>query len=442
MTKRYLVMDFKKIKTKTQFLNYMGHNTRERDYNSKNVKKELSHLNIVIEDSKIRTQEQLREITKTKMKKGSRQIKEDAAHAFFIVIDSSKNALSNEKNIEYLKDAHKWLKERFKGQLCLNSTIHCDEGKPHLHIGFSYFNEEKGKWNQKEMYQSGLTDMNNLLRDFENDVGKKYKLEKGKESELIEIEKEEITPPKAYKLKYVVNEGLLSNDYATGQFITKNESDKLIEKIQNLQNEKEQLERELIKSKKQNKELYEHLEKGFFGDEKELNNIINTVTNLEKEQEKLKFITKLLKSKQEEYEEYNQLVNNKNIEYKNLEKQQEQLPNEIKKNIEKLSLEEKNTQDRVNVLKQEKTLLKGQISVLNEEKNDIEKSKLDNPFLNMGKKLLEIREEIKKEIKYQTYNENKYTKEIQELIKQDTHIQKLLQNKNIEIEEVGIIRRK
>ena len=91
-------------------------NTRERDYESQNVKKELSHKNIILEDSKIRTQEQLREITKSKLGKGKRQISEDSSHSFMFVIDSSKYSLSEEENIKFYNFVfknHKYIKYVF-----------------------------------------------------------------------------------------------------------------------------------------------------------------------------------------------------------------------------------------------------------------------------------------------------------------------------------------
>jgi len=81
--------------------------------------------------------------------------------------------------IKYLKEADKWFKDRFKNLECLGSIIHMDESKPHLHISFSYFSPKEGAWIQKKLNQQGLTNFNNIYRDFEKEVGKRFGLKKG-----------------------------------------------------------------------------------------------------------------------------------------------------------------------------------------------------------------------------------------------------------------------
>ena len=65
--------------------------------------------------------------------------------------------VANEEARKYLKNAEQWLKDKFKGQEVLSSIIHMDEGKPHLHITFSYFNKDIKRWNQRGLKDKNLT---------------------------------------------------------------------------------------------------------------------------------------------------------------------------------------------------------------------------------------------------------------------------------------------
>ena len=115
---------------------------------------------------------------------GGRALKKGSKDFFAIVVDSSVIEGWNEDDyIKYLEDAEKWLRERFKGQKLLYSVIHRDEKKPHLHIAFSFFNEEKGRWNQRGLKQSKIDRLPLLLREFEEEIGKKYGLQKGESLE-------------------------------------------------------------------------------------------------------------------------------------------------------------------------------------------------------------------------------------------------------------------
>lgn len=256
MNKNYFVICIDKIKN-GGIGNRIGHNDRSRNYKSENVKKELSHLNIVLENNpKIKTDKDILNYSKEKLKSKNRQVKEDSSKFFEIVIDSSKEALSEEENIKYLKDSFEYFKKRFNGQTIIDATIHRDEGKPHLHMIFSYFNEDKGKWTQKELYQQKTTDINEILKDFENKIGKKYNLKKGDKQELqqeiekIEIKKVEIITEKN---KILPNKTIIRNVISVPEI-------KKIEKIH------EKIVMENIDLKRQLQKI---------GDKKTINNIIN-----------------------------------------------------------------------------------------------------------------------------------------------------------------------
>lgn len=256
--KNYLVIGMNKITSGEAFKNALGHNRRDRNYESKNVRKEDSHKNIVLENLEFRTKEQYLKHTREKLSSGKRQIKEDSAAAFEIVIDSSKDALTEEQNIQYLKDSHEYFKKRFRGQEILNSTIHMDEGKPHLHMVFSYFNEELGQWNQKNMYKNGITDINNILKDFEKNIGKKYNLVKG--DNLSHLNEE--LQIKSKQIEVVVKKGFIKDETKVINHYNNKEVMELQKKLNKSEMEKEDLKRRILK----------------IGNYKEVNKLINENT--------------------------------------------------------------------------------------------------------------------------------------------------------------------
>ena len=211
---RYFVIDFKKINTQEAYKNIVaGHNNRNRNYpNRLNINTSKSKNNIVLSPLKyksaselIDTANQIIKEENIKIKERNKKIKDEeqkeklrrglkkgSAFAFNIVVDCSVIPGWQESNyIEYLKEAEKWLRNRFEGQEVISSIIHMDESKPHLHISFSYYNIDLNKWNQRELRDKKLTDLNLILKDFERDIGKKYGLVKGDNAKLKqEIKKE------------------------------------------------------------------------------------------------------------------------------------------------------------------------------------------------------------------------------------------------------------
>ena len=178
----YFVLDFKKIKDGEAFKNIIaGHNFRLRNYkNRDNINTNKTKNNIILSPLKFKTEQQLLDYAKQHLADGKRQIKKNSAKAFTIVVDSSVMKDWEEQDyVNYLKEADKFLKKRFENLTCLGSIIHMDESKPHLHISFSYFSPKEGAWIQKKLNQQGLTNFNNIYKDFEKEVGKRFGLKKG-----------------------------------------------------------------------------------------------------------------------------------------------------------------------------------------------------------------------------------------------------------------------
>jgi len=189
----YFVIGMRKIKTNEEFKNkIVGHNNRERTYKSThlNINPDKTKHNIHLTPLQFRDEEEIRDYAKKHLRKGKRQLQKNKAFGFEILVDCSKvQGWTEAYYIDYLVKAEEWFKNRFKGQKVVSSVIHLDEGKPHLHLTFLYFNQNLGQWNQKQMYKDGLTDLNKILADFERDIGAKFNFKKGKTKDLDEIVK-------------------------------------------------------------------------------------------------------------------------------------------------------------------------------------------------------------------------------------------------------------
>ena len=205
MGNRYFVIDFKKYRGGEAYKNVMGHNLRKRHYRDRaNIDPARSDKNIVLHRYDGKWSEYMDECNTKARENGGRKLRNGSADFFSIVVDASViDGWSDEDYIQYLRDAEKWLRERFAGQKILASVIHVDEKKPHLHFTVSYFNEERGRWSQKYLAQEKKTDLNTMLADFERDIGQKYGLRRGESAKekatkeilaAIKVEKEEPTP--------------------------------------------------------------------------------------------------------------------------------------------------------------------------------------------------------------------------------------------------------
>lgn len=216
MNKKYFVIDFKKLKTQAQFQNWiLGHNERKYNLQRNNVDKTHTKDNILITECKYKSfrefietkKREIQELNKQNRQKRKQLVEElikqgynkkeaqkiarqkfkkrrsltvDQAVGFSIVVDCSViQGWSQEDYISYLKDAEKFLKQRFNNLEILSSIIHLDESKPHLHISFAYWDTQEKKFTQKELWKNKITDLNNILNDFERDIGQKYDLVRG-----------------------------------------------------------------------------------------------------------------------------------------------------------------------------------------------------------------------------------------------------------------------
>ncbi len=198
----YFVVDFKKYGGAEAYKNVMGHNLRKRHYRDRaNIDPARSADNIVLARTDQTWSEYMDECNAKARENGGRKLRKGSSDFFSIVIDCSVvEGWTDDDYIRYLKDAEKWLRERFAGQKILASVIHLDEKKPHLHFTASYFNTERNRWSQKYLAQRKATDLNQLLDDFEKEIGSKYGLRRGLSEkdrakkeilQAIKIEKEE-----------------------------------------------------------------------------------------------------------------------------------------------------------------------------------------------------------------------------------------------------------
>jgi len=214
--KKYFVIDFKKIKSESQFNNWiLGHNERKYKLQRENVDQTKTKDNITMTECKYKSyknfiqakKEEIQSLNKENRKKRKQLVEElikqgydkkeaqkiarqkypkrrspsmDQAVGFSIVVDCSvMEGWSNDDYIAYLKDAEAFLKSRFSNLEILSSVIHLDESKPHLHISFSYWDENEKRFKEKELYEKGLTNLDKLLDDFKHSVGQKYNLDRG-----------------------------------------------------------------------------------------------------------------------------------------------------------------------------------------------------------------------------------------------------------------------
>ena len=259
---KYFVIGFRKIKTKEEYKNkVVGHNNRNKHYirNHKNIDFNKSHKNIILYDLKYKNADQLINNCNNNLKGKSRKLKKNSAFAFEIIVDCSvMENWSEQDYIRYLEDAVEFFKHRFKGQELISAAIHMDEGKPHLHLVFSYFNVELGKWNQRGLMKEKKTDLNKILDDFKKEVGKKYGLERGKGKELNKPLKKELA--KAVEEKTLIEKklGILPIP-SKKKIINVKKAAKVIKNLDNKYKkalyENENLKEQLIETKKENKEL-------------------------------------------------------------------------------------------------------------------------------------------------------------------------------------------
>jgi len=294
MEKKYFVIGFRKIRTSEEYKNkILGHNHRNRKYikSHNNIDFNKSHKNIILQDLKYKNADELIKSGNNNLRGRSRKLKKNSAFAFEIIVDCTpRENWAEEDYIKYLLDAYEYLKERFKGQELINAVIHLDEGKPHLHVTFSYFNTKLGKWNQRGLMKEKLTDLNKLLNDFEKSVGKKYGFVRGKGKEIDKpIKKALAKTIEEVKIK----KGLFRTEKK--KVLNPNKVAKAIKNINTKYKkaiyENEHLREELIKTRREKEELekkLKYLEE--VAKEKERENLMlsKKVAKLERENKELK----------------------------------------------------------------------------------------------------------------------------------------------------------
>jgi hypothetical protein len=345
----YFVLGFRKIKTAEEYKNkIVGHNHRNRNYKNRvNINTSKSKNNIVLQKLKyisanelidtanqiikkenVKTKERNEKIEDEKQKEKLRRgLKKGSAFAYEILVDCSKIPGWQESNyIEYLKEAEKWLKDKFQGQEVISSIIHMDEGKPHLHITFSYFNTDLKRWNQRGLKDKNLTNLNYLLKAFEKEIGSKYGLKKGDNKDIkkqLSVNAKKIFGDKIET--YKVKKGLISTQEIKAISVNNINKclttyyNKIIKKVNQKMPEigqTERLKEELLKAKQQHQQEIQ-----------ELSNIIDKeIQEYNKELQKtLKTIKNVKEKYKKELHEKNMLINQLRNKVNNLEKELETL---------------------------------------------------------------------------------------------------------------------
>lgn len=169
-----------KIKNKEAFNGIKKHNNREGKQ-KENINKDETHKNIILTknnynwDSYLQEKKEQIAAANKANKTKNRMIRENSSFCINYTFQASKESLTQEQHINFLKDIDKQLREHFKNQEVLESIIHLDETTPHLHFSLSFFNVEKMKFIQKELTQQNKTNYYNIEKALKP-ILEKYKI--------------------------------------------------------------------------------------------------------------------------------------------------------------------------------------------------------------------------------------------------------------------------
>ena len=304
---KYFVIGFRRYKTAEEFKNkVVGHNHRTRHYikSHGNIDWSKTNKNIILTDLQFNSLDKLLDFARQNLSKGKRQLKKNSSWGFEIVVDCTPDPTWTEQDyIKYLEDAERYFKERFKGLKIISSVIHMDEGKPHLHIVFSYFNEIEGQWYQRKLKEKKLDRLKDILKDFEKAVGQKYNLKKGTGKELDKPLKREL----AKKVKKVeIKKGPFQTEEKKVIYVK--DAAKAIRNINNNYkkslHENTNLKEQLTELKKENKILKENNQ----ALEVENKNLVKENLILEKQKERFLDAVNKIKALEKELAEWKQVA--------------------------------------------------------------------------------------------------------------------------------------
>ena len=363
---RYFVIGFRKIKTAEEYKNkIVGHNHRNRNYKNRiNIDTSRSKDNIILQKLKYRTADELIDtanqiiteenenikkrnegIDKEQKEKLRRGLKKGSSFAFEILVDCSKiKNWKNENYTEYLKEAEQFFRDRFEGQEIISSVVHMDESKPHLHLTFSYFNTNLKKWNQREMRDKKLTDLNLILKEFEEKIGAKYGLKKGDNATLKKVlTKEAKKSFNGRSTKYTVKTGLLKMeekkliDIKNLNTAINNYKNKILTDVKEI-GQVERLKEELIKYKRELEEVEDKIKKEIDDKYKQHITELTEALNNNLEQELMQQI-----NEQDEYiKELKQKIDNMTEAYKQKIEDKNMLIQQLQTKIKELTPTPKN----------------------------------------------------------------------------------------------------
>jgi len=187
----FAIIRQEKIRNADSFNSREAHNSRE--ILTSNVELKYSHKNITLIKNKYKNYDDFVEQKREEIRKSNKlnntkhrfvrsvlnkKTKEKELSSMFqeFVFTHSKDALSEEDSIEYLKAANKFIKDRFHDCEIISSEIHLDETTPHIHIVSSYYNDIECRFMQKELSKEKITDINEIRKAFQHEVADKFEL--------------------------------------------------------------------------------------------------------------------------------------------------------------------------------------------------------------------------------------------------------------------------
>ncbi len=129
-----------------------------------------------------------------------------------LVFTYSPGALSEEDAIEYLKQAHQFVINRFPECDVISSIIHLDETTLHLHIHIDYFDMNDARFIQDELANTGRTNINNIRNDFQEEVADGYGLIKQDGSVVGDLHDGAKADKDKGELKRLVRDYSIEND--------------------------------------------------------------------------------------------------------------------------------------------------------------------------------------------------------------------------------------
>jgi hypothetical protein len=246
----YGICRIQKIGGRTDIAGIQIHNRRERGHSNSNpdIDFKLSKYNQVYEKERGKTYNEMTDNVIKKYFQGNKTIRKDAVRLCEVLFTSDKkffDGLSQADIERYFSDCRKWAEKRYGAENIIATTVHYDEETPHMHIDFVPMTRD-GRLSAKEVV--GLRkDMQAMQDNFYKEIGKPWKLERGRRADL---DNREDKPRRHKELKELKAETLKENKKLSEETEKLRENKKLLEiEVNDLKGKKEEEREELNKIK-------------------------------------------------------------------------------------------------------------------------------------------------------------------------------------------------